>query len=116
MKVAFLIFSYQKDSKPNMPIMFHTLLFANEMKEKGDEVKILLEGEAVNWAKDLLSENHPLKNHFEKLKENFVVCEACSDMFKIKDEIKGKLELENDLFGHISLKKYLDEGYRVIEL
>ena len=116
MKVAFLIFSYSNKDKPNMPVMFHTLLFANEMKEKGDEVKIILEGEAVLWAKNLLSENHPLKNHFEKLKDDFVVCEACATMFNIKEEIKGKLKLENDLFGHISLKKYLDEGYRVIEL
>ncbi len=116
MKVAFLIFSYSNKDKPNMPVMFHTLLFANELKEKGDEVKIILEGEGVLWAKDLLNEDHPLKNHFEKLKDDFVVCEACASMFNIKNEIEGKLKLENDLFGHISLKKYLDDGYQIIEL
>ncbi|ACX72292.1 conserved hypothetical protein [Methanocaldococcus vulcanius M7] len=116
MKVAFLIFSYFHKNQPNMPVMMHTLLFANELKEKGDEVKIILEGEAVLWAKDLLSENHPLKSHFEKVKDDFVVCEACASMFNVKEEIKDKLKLENDLFGHISLKKYLDGGYRIIEL
>ncbi len=116
MKVAFLIFSYLHKNQPNIPVMFHTLLFANEMKEKGDEVKLLLEGEAVLWARDLLDENHPLKSHFEKLKDDFVVCEACASMFNVKDEIEGKLKMENDLFGHISLKKYLDEGYKIIEL
>ncbi|AEF95989.1 DsrE family protein [Methanotorris igneus] len=116
MKTAFLVFSYEKNGKPNMPIMFHTLLFANEMKEKGDEVKIILEGEGVNWAKDLLNEDHPLKNHFEKLKDDFVVCEACASMFGVKEKIEGKLKLDNDLFGHVSLKKYLDDGYQIIEL
>ncbi|WP_457612133.1 DsrE family protein [Methanocaldococcus sp.] len=116
MKIAYLIFSYLHKDSPNMPIMFHTLLFANEMKEKGDKVKIILEGEGVLWARDLLSEDHPLKNHFEPLKDDFVVCEACASMFNVKDIVKDKLKMENDLRGHISLKKYIDDGYNIITL
>ncbi len=116
MKVAYLVFSYLHKNSPNMPIMFHTLLFANEMKEKGDDVKIILEGEGVLWARDLLSEEHPFKNHFEPLKDNFVVCEACTSMFEIKETVEGKLKMEGDLRGHISLKKYMDEGYKIITL
>ena len=116
MKVAFLIFSYLHGEKPNMPIMLHTLLFAREMKEKGDEVKIILEGEGVLWGRDLLKEDHPLSNHVKPLLEDIVVCEACANVFKVMDDVKDKLTLENDLFGHISLKKYMDEGYNIITL
>ncbi|AEH07568.1 DsrE family protein [Methanothermococcus okinawensis] len=115
MKNAFLIFSYMHNNKPNMAVMMHVLLFAKEMNEKGDNVKIIFEGEGVNWAKDLLNEDHPLSNHAKPLLNNFVVCEACANMFGVLDDIKGKLNIENDLFGHISLKKYLDEGYNIIE-
>ncbi|ENN96197.1 hypothetical protein J422_03583 [Methanocaldococcus villosus KIN24-T80] len=113
MKTAFLIFNFLHKEQPNIPLMFHILLFAGEMKEKGDDVKIILEGEAVQWAK-LLLENDKLKNHFEKVKDCFIVCEACAAMFNVKDEIKDHFKLENDLYGHISLKKYMDEGYRII--
>lgn len=115
MKTAFLMFNYEKNGKPNMPVMFHALLFASEMKEKGDDVKIILEGEAVKWAKDLLSEDHPLKNHFEKLNDDFVACEACSSMFGVLDDIKDKIKIENDLHGHVSLKGYMDEDYKVVD-
>ncbi len=116
MKTAFLVFSYKNGENLAMPLIFHTLLFANEMVEKGDDVKIILEGEGVLWAKDLLNEEHPLKGHFEKLKDNFVVCEACAVMFNIKDEIKDELTLENKLKGHISLKEYIDNGYTIIKM
>jgi len=46
--------------------------------------------------------------------DDFVVCEACASMFDVLDDVKDKLRVENDLFGHISLKKYLDEGFDVI--
>ncbi|WP_421077244.1 DsrE family protein [Methanothermococcus sp. Ax23] len=115
MKNAFLVFSYMHNDKPNMPVMLHVLLFAKEMKEKGDDVKIIFEGEGVNWAKDLLNEEHPFSNHAKPLMDNFVVCEACASMFGILDDVKDKLNVENDLFGHVSLKKYLDEGFDVIK-
>ncbi|HID47314.1 MAG TPA: hypothetical protein EYH15_02300 [Methanothermococcus okinawensis] len=116
MKTVFLVFSYLHREKPNMPVMLHTLLFAKEMKEKGDEVKIILEGEGVLWARDLLKEDHPLSNHVKPLLEDIVVCEACANIFKVMDDIKDRLTLENDLYGHVSLKKYLDKGYSVISL
>lgn len=115
MKNAFLVFSYLHHNKPNISLMMHILLFAKEMKEKGDDVKIIFEGEGVNWAKDLLNEEHPLSNHVKPLMDNIIVCEACANMFGILDDIKDKLHVENELFGHVSLKKYLDEDYNVIE-
>jgi len=114
MKNAFLIFSYMHQNKPNIPLMMHVLLFAKEMKEKGDAVKIIFEGEGVNWAKDLLNSEHPLSNHAKPLMEDFVVCEACANMFGVLDAIKDKLNVESDLYGHISLKKYMDDEYNVI--
>jgi hypothetical protein len=115
MKACFLIFTYDKGGKPYVPVIFHALLFAKEMKEKGDDVKIVFEGEAVKWFNELLKEDHPLKSHVEALKDNFIACEACSNMFGVLDSIKGKIKIENDLHGHISLKKYLDSDYKVIE-
>lgn len=116
MKIAFLIFSYLHKEKPNMPILLHTLLFAKEMKDKGDEVKIIFEGEGVQWAKDFLNEDHPLHNHAKPLFENIVVCEACASMFNVLNDIKDKVTVENALYGHISLRKYLEENYKIIEL
>ena len=116
MKTAFLVFSYLHKEKPNMPIMLHTLLFAKEMKDKGDEVKIIFEGEGVQWAKDLLNEDHPLHNHVKPLLEDIVVCESCASMFNVLEDIKDKVTIENVLYGHISLRKYLEEDYRIIEL
>ena len=116
MKTAFLVFSYSHNERPNMPIIFHTLLFAKEMKDKGEGVKIIFEGEGVQWVKDLLNEDHSLYNYTKPLLENIVVCEACASMFNVLEDIKDKVTVENILYGHISLKKYLDEDYQIIEL
>ncbi|ABR54388.1 conserved hypothetical protein [Methanococcus vannielii SB] len=115
MKECFLVFTYEKDGKPYIPVMFHVLLFASEMKKKGDLVKIVFEGEGVKWLNELFNPEHPLKSHVEGLKDTFVACEACSSMFSVLEKIKGKVELENRLHGHVSLKNYLDSGYTVIE-
>ncbi|MBA2862187.1 DsrE family protein [Methanococcus maripaludis] len=115
MKACFLIFTYDKGGKPYVPIIFHALLFAKEMKEKGDDVKIVFEGEAVKWFNEILKPDHPLKTHVEALKDNFVACEACSHMFDVFTSIKGKIAIENELHGHVSLRKYLDNGYTVVE-
>ncbi|MBP2144063.1 sulfur relay (sulfurtransferase) complex TusBCD TusD component (DsrE family) [Methanococcus voltae] len=115
MKISLLVFSYEKDGAPMNTLMFHVLLFAKELKEKGEDVKILFEGEGVQWAKELINPEHPFKKHVEYLKDNFVACEACSSMHGILDDIVGKVAIENDLHGHISLKKYLDDDGKVVE-
>lgn len=115
MRTCFLVFTYDKDGKPYMPTMFHVLLFAKEMKEKGDTVTIVFEGEGVKWFNELFKTDSPLKSHVEALKDNFVACEACSSMFSVLEKIKGKVKIENDLHGHISLRNYIDKDYTIIE-
>lgn len=93
----------------------HALMNAKQLKESGNEVKIVLEGQSVTLPKELEEEKNPL---YLTLKENGTivgVCYACSKTLEVlKDNKKAGLELMQDMNGHAGVTKYVEEGYEVL--
>lgn len=93
----------------------HALMNAKQLKESGNEVKIVLEGQSVTLSKELEEEKNPL---YLTLKENGTIvgaCYACSKTLGVlEDNKKAGLELIQDMNGHAGVTKYVDEGYEVL--
>jgi len=101
------------------PMCFiHVLLNAIDMKEKAVDVKMVIEGEAVKLIPEVAKKENPQNKLWEKVKEAGLVagvCKACSQKLgTLKDAEAQKLVLLNDMSGHPSISKYMDDGYEII--
>lgn len=102
------------------PMCFaHVLLNAFDMKQKGIDVRIVMEGSATRLVKDL-HEDESLP--FAKLYTKAVaaglidaVCDACSAKMGSKESAVAQgLKLSSEMSGHPSVSRYLEEGFEVM--
>lgn len=101
------------------PVCFiHVLLNAIDMKEKGLEVKIVMEGAATSLIPDLALPANPLNSLWEKAKSMDLVagvCKACAMKMKSLDSAKAQnLVILEDMSGHPSMTGFIENGYEVI--
>ena len=111
-KVALFVFNGD-------PMCFiHVLLNALDMKEKGYEAKIILEGESVKLIPELYKSENPLNKLWEKaLDLNLVegVCKACSNKLgTINDAKEHNLTLLEGMSGHPAISEYRKNDFEVI--
>ncbi len=113
-KVA--IFAFQGE----VMCFVHALLYAEEMKEKGHDVKLIIEGSATKLVKELADPEVPFGKLFKKIKETGVidcVCQACSmKMGSYDAAVEQGLPICGEMKGHPSLLRYVEDGYKVVAL
>ena len=101
------------------PMCFiHVLLNALDMKSKGNEPKIIIEGASVKLIPELVKPVNPLNGLWKRnLEAGLVagVCKACSSKLGTLEAAKEQgLGLLDDMSGHPSLSAYRDKGYEII--
>ena len=101
------------------PLCFiHVLLNALDLHERGLEGKIVIEGEAVKLVAEMSLDSHFLHALYAKTKDLGLidaVCLACATKLGALEDIKfEKLPLVDDMNGHPSMARYLEQGYEVI--
>ena len=96
----------------------HVLLNALDMKQKGDEPAIVVEGAATKLIPNLADSDHPLHGLWEKCRsQNLVagVCEACSRKMGTLEAAKSQnLTALNDMNGHPGMDAFREDGYEII--
>lgn len=113
-KVA--IFAFKGD-----PMCFaHALLNTLDMKTKGYDVKLVIEGTATQQIKDLVDASKPFADLYAKVREqNLIdcVCRACSSKMETLSEAEAQeLPICDEMSGHPAMVKYIEAGYQVITL
>ncbi|MCE1207119.1 MAG: cytoplasmic protein [Spirochaetia bacterium] len=101
------------------PMCFiHVLLNALDMKAKGHEAKIILEGASVKLIPELVQPGNPLHGLWKmNLAAHLVegVCKGCSTKLGTIEAAKEQgLALLDDMSGHPSIAAYRDKGYEII--
>ena len=101
------------------PLCFiHVLLNALDMKGKGHEAKIIIEGASVKLIPNLVKPENPLCGLWKKnLAAGLVegVCKACSTKLGTLEAAKEQgLTLLDDMSGHPGIATYRDKGYEII--
>ena len=101
------------------PMCFiHVLLNALDMKEKGCDVKIIIEGAAVKLIPEVAKTDNPQNKLWDKVKSQGLVagvCRACSHKLgTLKAAEAQGLALLDDMSGHPSMSGYQDNGYEII--
>ena len=96
----------------------HVLLNALDMEKKGYDVKVIVEGSATKVVNELNKEGGPFHELYQGVKEKGLidcVCQACAAKMGALEGVKAQgLPLCNEMKGHPSLEKYMEQGYQVI--
>lgn len=96
----------------------HLLLNALDMKEKGYEVKIVIEGSATKLIPELAKEGNPMSVLYEKAKTLHLfegACKACSNKMGTRQAAqKEGLTLLDDMSGHPGMAQYMERGYEIL--
>ncbi len=111
-KIALFVFNGE-------PMCFiHVLLNALDMKAKGYEAKIILEGASVKLVSELGNPEFALTGLWNKcLAAGLVagVCKGCAATLGTLEAAKEKeLTLLDDMSNHPSMATYRDNGYEII--
>jgi len=101
------------------PMCFvHVLLNALDMAEKGYEVKVVIEGSATRLVNEMNDEAKPFGKLYMDLRGKGMidcVCQACAAKMGALEGVKAQgLPLCDEMKGHPSLAKYMEQGYEVI--
>jgi len=101
------------------PLCFiHVILNALDLNEKGHEVKVIIEGSAVELAEEFRNEDNPMFGLYKKLESSGLVdcfCKACSNKMGSLDKVKEfGFPLCDEMNGHPSMGKYINQGFEII--
>jgi predicted peroxiredoxin len=101
-----------------LPCFAHALLNAMDMRSKGYDVKLVIEGCATALLPELGDPKKPFSSLFAKVKEAGLidcVCRACAAQSGgLKSAEEQRLPLCDEMSGHPSMAKYVDMGYTII--
>jgi hypothetical protein len=96
----------------------HVLLNALDMKAKGHETLIVIEGAAVKLVPELAQPGAPLHGLYVKVKDAGLigcVCRACSLKMGVLAEVEAQgLPLGDDMSGHPSMADFTAKGFTII--
>ncbi len=111
-KVAMFVFNGD-------PMCFiHVLLNALDFREKGYEVKIIIEGAASKLIVDLIKPENPLHALWNKTLDAALVhgiCKACAGKMKTLETAKKLgINILDDMSGHLGMAAYYDRRYELI--
>jgi len=101
------------------PICFiHVLLNALDMKEKGCDGRIIIEGAATKLVPELVKAENPLNKLWTKVIAAGLVdgvCRACSNKTGTLDAATAQgLAVLDDMNGHPGMADYRERGFEII--
>lgn len=110
------IFAFRGDSV----CFVHVLLNALDLYDKGQDIKIVLEGEATRLIVELRSPEHPLNALYERVKRHKLidaVCRACAiKMGALEAAEEEGLRVAEDMAGHAGMAPYIEEEFTIVTL
>lgn len=111
-KIAMFVFN------PDPMCFIHVALNAMEMKDKGHDVKVVIEGDATKLVSLLRNETKPGSLEYRKVKTLGLidcVCKACATRNSVVPAvIEQNLKFCDELSGHPSMARYMEAGYEVL--
>jgi hypothetical protein len=96
----------------------HVLLNALDMKRRGYEVKVVIEGSATRQVAELVDQSKAFAGLYAQVKDAGMidgVCRACATKMGAIDAAKEQhLPIKWDMAGHPALAPLMEEGYEII--
>ena len=121
MKTAIVVMSDPKSgSEEALGRVFNALALASECKEKGDTVEVVFNGAGTRWPEELVKLTHPAHSLYQAVRDVVTGASlACSQVFGATEGVRSSgVPTVNDhpvngTGGLLSLRRYLNDGWRV---
>ncbi len=98
----------------------HALLNALDLADRGHEVRLVIEGQAVTLVEDMAKPDTPFHALYAKVIERGLlhcVCRACAaKLGGVQGAQDQGLHLCDEMKGHPSMGRFLEEGYEIITI
>jgi hypothetical protein len=98
----------------------HAMLTAMDMKDRGYDVKVVIEGDATRLLSLLRNETKPFAEVYRQFRDRQLidcVCRACATRNGvIPVVIEQSFKLADEMAGHPSMAAYMEQGYEVVTL
>lgn len=109
------------EGKESVAKIRHALIYSKEIKEAGNEIMLIFDGNGTKWLDIISNETSEfdfLNKLFKDIKSMGFVYKAC-DFCSTRKEVKGSLKLKNIEFlseydGHPNIGKLINEGFQII--
>ncbi len=104
--------------------MFHSMVYARELRETGHDVRLVFDGAATEWlgrwGNPQNDDDRGMGGFFTQLKDAglaYAVCDFCSGVFKVRDQLKQQGEpLEAAYMNHPSIARLVGDGFQLLVL
>ena len=116
-KLLFLIFTDEVCK------LYHSIIYALDLKENGHQVKIILEGLSTKKIKEICEENEDMKALLMQLREHDLLIGACkaashgcgSSKSDVPEWMRDReIRLLEDLDGHAGITYLVEQGYEIV--
>jgi hypothetical protein len=96
------------------PCFLHAVLNAEDMRSKGFDVLVVMEGGSVKLISKILSGTFPVS--IDRIKDVVdCACLGCSQLFKVTHLFDtAGIRLVGEMNNHISIADYILKGYKII--
>jgi hypothetical protein len=113
-KIAVMLLA-DTETHEDMGRMSNALTLAQEGKEAGDQVHVLLDGAGTKWAAELAAEQHKYHRLFEDIRDVTGACVYCARAYGVKDQVEAAgVELVDEYKGHPSVRGLIANGYEMV--
>jgi hypothetical protein len=113
-KAAIIVLADTQDYE-GMGRVVNAMITVKEYKEAGEEVKLILDGAGTRWVKQFTKPDQPYRELYDKVKDKVSVCEYCAGAFNVAKNVEEQnLPVEAEYDGHPSIRKLLNEGWKVV--
>ncbi|MGD9736000.1 MAG: hypothetical protein AB7V58_10395 [Solirubrobacterales bacterium] len=95
--------------------MANAFTLAQESKDSGDEVRVVLDGAGTKWAPELADEQHKYHRIFEEMRDRTGACVYCARAYGVRDEVeRAGVALLDEYKGHPSVRRLIVDGYAIV--
>jgi hypothetical protein len=98
----------------------HAMMNAMDMKDRGYDVKLVVEGDATRLLSLLRNETKPFADVYRRCRNSGLidcVCRACATRNGVVPVvIEQNLRFGDDMAGHPAMAAYLEQGYEIVTL
>jgi hypothetical protein len=104
--------------------MFHSMVYAKELYEAGQEVRLIFDGAATawlaKWGQPQNDDDRAMGGFFTQLKNAgvaYAVCDFCAAIFKVREQLRSSGEpLSSEYLGHPSIARLASDGFQLLVL
>lgn len=115
LKVAVVVLA-DTQSPGDFGRVVNALTTAKELKQSGDDVRIVFDGAGGKWVPELAKSGHKYHALYESVREAVDgVCSYCAAAFGVKEAVKSAgVKLLEDFEDHPSLRSLMQDGYQIV--